>query len=118
VHGTDNESNLLKPTSVMCFECHGPNSPNGPRANTIEEHTHHKAGSPGSECVECHMPKIERTTVDVYVRSHTFRFITPTMTEQYQIPNPCNQCHADKTTQWATAALQRWDEQSPWRLKF
>jgi predicted CXXCH cytochrome family protein len=117
-HGTDNESNLLKPTSVMCLECHGPSSPNGPHASTIEAHTHHKAGSPGSECVECHMPKIERNTVDVYVRSHTFRFITPAMTEQYQIPNPCNLCHADKSTQWATEAMQHWPEQSQWRLKF
>jgi hypothetical protein len=64
------------------------------------------------------MPKIERSTVDVYVRGHTFRFITPAMTEQYQIPNPCNLCHADKSTQWATEALQHWPEQSQWRLNF
>jgi len=31
---------------------------NGPHAATIEEHTHHPAGSTGSECVACHMPKI------------------------------------------------------------
>ena len=59
VHGTANNADLLKPAGVLCLECHGPNSPNGPRAATIEQHTHHKLGSRGSECVECHMPKID-----------------------------------------------------------
>jgi predicted CXXCH cytochrome family protein len=118
VHGTDNEMNLLKPATVMCLECHNPGSPNGPHASSIEEHTHHKTGSAGSECIECHMPKVTRTTVNVYIRSHTFRFITPAVTEQYKIPNACNLCHADKSTQWATAALLRWNERSQWRVKF
>jgi predicted CXXCH cytochrome family protein len=117
VHGTDNEMNLLKPATVICLECHGTNSPNGPHASSIQAHTHHQAGSPGSECIECHMPKVARTTVDVYVRSHTFRFITPAMSEQYKIPNACNLCHTDKSTQWATEALRRWPDQSQWRMK-
>jgi predicted CXXCH cytochrome family protein len=78
--GTANNADLLKPTNVMCFQCHGPNSPNGPRAATIEEHTHHKTGSAGNECVACHMPRIEQTIADVNVRSHTFRFISPVAT--------------------------------------
>ena len=32
VHGTENNADLLKPASVLCLECHGPNSPNGPHA--------------------------------------------------------------------------------------
>ena len=48
---------------------------------TIEEHTHHKAGSTGSECVACHMPKIEQTIADVNVSSHTFHFVTPAQTD-------------------------------------
>ena len=75
VHGTDNNADLLKPANVLCLDCHGPNSPNGPHAPTIEQHTHHKAGSAGNECVACHMPKIEQTIADVNVRSHTFKFI-------------------------------------------
>jgi hypothetical protein len=57
--------------------CHGVNSLNGPHAATLEAHTHHRAGSPGSQCVECHMPKIEQTIANVNVRSHSFKFITP-----------------------------------------
>ena len=30
VHGTDNDALLIKPANVMCLECHGPGSPNGP----------------------------------------------------------------------------------------
>ena len=115
VHGTENNADLLKPTNVMCLECHGPNSPNGPRAPTVEAHTHHKAESPGNECVACHMPKIEQTIADVNVRAHTFKFITPATTAKLKVPNPCGMCHADKPTGWAIGALKTWSNLSPWR---
>jgi predicted CXXCH cytochrome family protein len=116
VHGTENNADLLKPANVMCLECHGPTSPNGPRAPTIEAHTHHKAGSPGNDCMNCHMPKIEQTMGDVNVRSHTFRFIPPSATESMKIPNACNACHTDKSTKWASDALATWSNVSPWRV--
>ncbi len=84
-------------------------------AATIEQHTHHAAGSQGSECIACHMPKIAETIGDVKVRSHTFRFAWPAQTEELKIPNACNLCHTDKTTEWATAALRSWSDRSPWR---
>ena len=105
---------MMKPASTMCLECHGPASPSGPHAASVEQHSHHKAGSAGNECVACHMPKIEQTIADVNVRSHTFRFITPAMTEKYKIPNPCTQCHNDKTSAWATSQVKQW--YSPWRM--
>jgi len=116
VHGTANNADLLKPASVMCLECHGPNSPNGPRAASVEQHTHHKLESRGSQCIECHMPKIEQTIADVNVRAHTFRFITPATTAALKIPNPCTSCHADKSLEWATDALKSWTNLSPWRM--
>ncbi len=116
VHGTGNDADLLKPLNVMCLECHGPNSPNGPRAATIEQHTHHKAASTGSECANCHMPKIEQTIADINVRSHTFKFIPPEATDTFKIPNSCNSCHRDKTVQWAKDSLKTWPEFSPWRV--
>lgn len=116
VHGTENDALLIKPANVMCLECHGPESPNGPHTLTIEEHTHHKVGSAGDECVSCHMPRIEQTIADVNVRSHTFRFISPAMTDAYKIPNPCTGCHKDKSTAWAAQQLQSWKNVSPWRV--
>jgi predicted CXXCH cytochrome family protein len=116
VHGTGNNADLVKPVGQLCTTCHGPTSPNGPHAATIEEHTHHARGSAGSECVNCHMPKIEQTIADVNVRSHTFRFITPGMTEQQKMPNPCVGCHTNRTNEWAKEALRTWSGISPWRV--
>ena len=115
-HGTGNAADTIKPARDLCLTCHGPTSPNGPHAPTTEAHTHHAAGSAGSECVACHMPKIEQTIANVNVRSHTFEFITPTMTEEFKIPNACTGCHTDKSNAWATEALKSWPGVSPWRV--
>jgi predicted CXXCH cytochrome family protein len=117
VHGTGQYSQLRKPVNQICLDCHAPLSLYGPRTATLEEHTHHKAGSPGSQCVACHMPQIATTIADVKVRSHTFGFITPAMSDRYKIPNPCTSCHTDKSTAWATEALRHWPERSPWRVE-
>jgi len=116
-HGSENDAMLRLPGNSMCLTCHGPNSQNGPHAATIEQHTHHAAGSPGSECVACHMPKIAQTIADVNVASHTFRFVYPERTDSLKIPNACNVCHTDKSTEWATDALTHWKDRSPWRTQ-
>ena len=113
-HGTDNYAQLRKPVDKLCLDCHGAGSRNGPREATLEEHTHHKTGSAGGECVACHMPKIEVTVANIDVRSHTFQFIAPAMTDRYKIPNPCTSCHTDKTTAWAADAMRHWPGRSPW----
>ncbi len=115
-HGTDNPSQLRKPASQLCLDCHAPGSPNGPRVATLEQHTHHASGSAGSECIACHMPKIAQTIGDVNVRSHTFLFVGPAKTDASKIPNACNVCHTDKDTKWTADALKGWAEQSPWRM--
>jgi predicted CXXCH cytochrome family protein len=115
-HGTDNPGSLRKPAQQLCLDCHGAGSLNGPRAPTLEAHTHHQPGSAGGECIACHMPKIAQTIADVNVRSHTFRFVSPAMTESAQVPNACNACHTDKTSAWAAAALKTWADRSPWRM--
>jgi len=114
-HGTDNPGIVRERGNALCLTCHGPNAQNGPHAASIEQHTHHAPDSAGSACIACHMPKIAETIGDVYVRSHTFRFVSPAETEQLKIPNACNLCHKDKTTAWATAALRSWSDRSPWR---
>jgi len=116
VHGTGNNADLLKPVGDVCLTCHGPSSPNGPHTPTLEAHTHHTPGTPGAECVSCHMPKIEQTIADVNVRSHTFAFIPPEMTDQFKIPNSCtSSCHQDQSTDWVRRTLRTWSNVSPWR---
>jgi len=117
VHGTANAGDTIKAGNALCLQCHGGKSPNGPRGGSIEAHTHHKAGSTGSECTACHMPRIEQTIDVVNVRAHTFKFITPSQSEREKIPNACILCHKDKTNQWATGELDKWPNVSPWRMK-
>jgi hypothetical protein len=88
----------------------------GPHTASIQDHTHHKEGSSGNECVACHMPRIEQTIANVNVRSHTFRFITPATTDSLKVPNPCSACHTDKSTKWAADNLKTWGQFSPWRV--
>jgi predicted CXXCH cytochrome family protein len=118
VHGTENYAQLRKPANQICLDCHAPAGANGPRAATMEGHTHHKDGSAGSECVACHMPAIETEGVPgTFVHAHTFRFISPAMTDKYKTPNACTSCHQGKSAAWAEDAMSRWPEQSPWRLR-
>jgi predicted CXXCH cytochrome family protein len=118
VHGTENRAQLRKPGNQLCLECHGPTLQNGPHEATLEEHTHHRDGSAGSDCVACHMPKIEAEGVPgEYVHAHTFRFIPPGMTDQYHIPNPCTTCHSDKSTSWAEEAMSHWPEWPSWKVR-
>jgi predicted CXXCH cytochrome family protein len=119
VHGTSNYAQLRKPANQVCLDCHGPSSANGPHTATVEEHTHHKDGGPGSDCVACHMPAIETEGVPgTFVHAHTFRFVSPAMTEKYGIPNACTSCHNSKSTAWAEDAVRHWPEQSAWRERF
>ena len=115
-HGTANNADLRKPPQEMCLTCHGPKSPNGPRAATLEAHTHHPAGSAGSECIACHMPKTSGTIANVNVRSHTFKFVTPSTTDDFKVPNPCLTCHTDRNTAWARESMRAWGL-SPWRVR-
>ena len=116
-HGSDNDAMLRKPINEICSTCHSPHSQNGPHAATIEEHTHHAAGSAGSQCVACHMPKIQPELAGgPNVASHTFHFVTPTDTETMGIPNACNVCHTDKNTDWAKTQIASWNNHSIWRM--
>ena len=115
VHGTEYEADLIAPGNAVCLECHGPQLQAGPRGS-ISYHTQHEADGEGSQCAACHMPPIARTVGDVNVRSHTFAFISPTMTERYGVPNPCTTCHIEETPEWALDAMKSWPQVSPWRV--
>ncbi len=117
-HGSKNEAMLRKPASEICSSCHTVGGQNGPHSATLEAHTHHPAGSTGSQCVACHMPKIlPELPGGPFIASHTFHFVTPADTDAMGIPNACNACHKDKDTAWAAAQLASWDNTSIWRMQ-
>jgi predicted CXXCH cytochrome family protein len=116
VHGTANNADLIKPASALCISCHNEKSPAGPSLSAAA-HSHHAANSPGAECIACHMPKVSNTIADINVRSHTFRFMPPLLTVQYNEPNSCNSCHKDKDAAWAQQTISNWPDVSPWRMQ-
>lgn len=82
-----------------CLQCHSD------RANEIEAHTGHKAEA-GLTCLSCHMPK--REFVGRFLRSdHSFRPPMPEATIRFGSPNACNQCHTDKTPEWANQIVKK-----------
>jgi predicted CXXCH cytochrome family protein len=120
VHSNKNPSNLIATGNELCLGCHTKENPAGLRG-TVPQHTHHAQNSPGSQCTACHMPNIAETLGnkhdgDLFVASHTFRFLTPTLSENSGVPNPCTSCHKDKTNAWATEQLRAWISTSPWRV--
>jgi len=77
-------------------------------------HSHHPAGTPGSQCVACHMP----TTVFARMRrsDHSMLPPVPAASAVYGSPNACTNCHADHDAAWADAAVREWygrDYQAP-----
>ena len=109
----------LQPTAehntgnALCMKCHSFGSLIGPHQNSLEAHTHHKADSKGSLCVECHMPKVGRHTgkSPLTVRSHMFGFVTPAQTLKYGMPketNACFACHKDRSMQSLQNDLESW----------
>jgi Flp pilus assembly protein TadD len=40
---------------------------------------------------------------------HSFRIPRPDISVKLGTPNACNQCHADKSAQWAADAIERWN---------
>ncbi len=96
-----------------CLKCHSFGSVIGPHQSSIEAHTHHKANSKGSLCIECHMPKTARHTgkSPLTVRSHKFDFTSPAETKFYKMPketNACASCHKEKSLEELQKDLENW----------
>jgi len=98
----------------LCMDCHSFNSSIGPHQKSLEEHTHHKADTKGSLCVECHMPKVGKHTgkSPLTVRSHIFGFVTPDETRKHNMPDETNACFAchkeDRSMQTLQNDLKSW----------
>jgi hypothetical protein len=70
----------------------------------MEAHTGHKP-EPGLTFLSCHMPK--REYVGRFLRSdHSFRPPMPGATVRFGSPNACNQCHTDKSPEWANKIVK------------
>jgi predicted CXXCH cytochrome family protein len=88
---------------AVCFKCHKQFAPAAAR----QAHTHHRAGSEGSRCLNCHMPRINEGLQDV-VRTHMI--YSPTRADMIEAnhPNACNLCHTDRPIDWTLDYLKQW----------
>jgi len=104
-HNPHSAKNTLS-GNELCMRCHNGGYSKAPVINPAE-HAHHKLTSRGSDCVACHMP------VTVYMqrqprRDHGFTIPDPLLTKELGIPNACNRCHSDRTTDWALQYTEQW----------
>jgi predicted CXXCH cytochrome family protein len=87
----------------LCTQCHIAGKYDTPT------HHHHKEGSTGGQCIECHMPARMYMGIDKR-RDHGFRVPRPDLTVEFGTPNACNDCHTkpEETPQWAADAVRKW----------
>jgi len=85
----------------VCLRCHAPGK------YAAASHHHHENVSPALTCASCHMPVRTYMVVDPR-HDHSFRIPRPDLSVQLKTPNACNDCHADKSAQWAASAVETW----------
>ena len=95
----------------LCLQCHNPAG--NPRFASLKAkdydspaHHFHKAGQPGSQCVDCHMPSRDYMVVHGR-RDHAIRIPRPELAARLGSPDACRGCHADRSTDWATASIAK-----------
>ncbi|MGY3528287.1 multiheme c-type cytochrome [Bradyrhizobium sp. USDA 4452] len=104
---------------VTCGDCHEPHSGKlrrsgdslclGCHANTFVSpaHHHHERTEAEVTCVSCHMATRSYMVVDRR-HDHGFRIPRPDLSATLGTPNACNDCHADKSAEWAASAIASW----------
>lgn len=97
---------LRLPGNLMCLSCHAGQNPLSPRIDP-GPHSHHDPNGAGGQCANCHMPQTTYMQRDPR-RDHSFSIPDPLLTRDLGIPNACNKCHADQTTDWAIEAVDKW----------
>ena len=101
--------------NALCLQCHqtqdlkpaDPAFPSAAGSYDSTQHHHHAPGSPGAQCTACHMPAKNYMIVQPRP-DHSLRVPRPDLSVTLGTPNACNQCHDDKTAQWAADAVTRW----------
>ena len=111
VHGSFTQSKMYH-KGIRCSDCHNPHTTKlkfqgnkvctschahaASKYDTIAHH-HHREGSTGASCVECHMPETTYMDVDPR-RDHSLRIPRPDLSVDLGTPNACSGCHLEKAT--------------------
>ncbi|MFW2440788.1 MAG: tetratricopeptide repeat protein [Arenicellales bacterium] len=124
VYGSFRQSKMYQ-AGVTCSDCHEPHSlklrapGNGVclQCHQTEKyaqssHHFHPAESKGASCAECHMPAKNYMVVDPR-HDHSMRIPRPDLSLDLAVPNACNNCHTDKSTDWAARQVTAWYGDKP-----
>jgi hypothetical protein len=84
-----------------CLQCHGSDR------YASAARSRHEPLTPALGCVSCRMPARSYMVVDRR-HDHSFRIPRPDLSMKIGNSNACNDCHADKSTEWGAAAIERW----------
>lgn len=118
-YGSFKQSKMFA-AGVTCSDCHDPHSAklrlsvdetclqcHSPGEYSAVTHHRHEAVTPQPSCASCHMPTKTYMVVDQR-HDHSFRVPRPDLSAKLGMPNACNDCHTDKSPQWAASAVDRW----------
>jgi len=118
-YGSFKQSKMFA-AGVTCSDCHDPHSAkprlsgdnaclqcHSPDKYAAVTHHRHEAASPPLSCASCHMPTRTYMVVDRR-HDHSFRVPRPDLSAKIGTPNACNDCHTDKSPEWAASAVDRW----------
>jgi predicted CXXCH cytochrome family protein len=92
---------LRAPADGVCLQCHAAGK------YSAETHHRHAAAATALTCASCHMPARTYMVVDER-HDHSFRIPRPDLSVKLDTPNACNDCHRDKSAEWAASAVEGW----------
>jgi predicted CXXCH cytochrome family protein len=92
---------LRTAVTSVCLQCHTP------AKYATATHNRHSGTNPPLDCASCHMPARTYMVVDRR-HDHSFRVPRPDLSAKLGTPNACNDCHTDKSPEWAAIAIESW----------
>ncbi|WP_224365558.1 cytochrome c3 family protein [Hyalangium versicolor] len=102
MHGGDPRGMITeeKRGPAACQECHAD------IVAKAADHSRHRAGSSGTDCYACHMPKMAYGIMRIHP-THHIQKPEPARAWRYEMPEACTLCHTDRSAHWAAETLSR-----------
>ncbi|MHC4940676.1 MAG: multiheme c-type cytochrome [Planctomycetota bacterium] len=103
-HGSRHLGDVRTPLSddTVCTTCHTE------IGAALTAHTHHKAKSTGSRCVNCHMPKLVIEAGHGWTYDHTISIPSIANSKEQGIANACASCHLLEDPGWEVDSFRKW----------
>ena len=83
--------------------------------NNVAQHSKHLATSAGSNCYDCHMPRMKYGVLEIH-RTHYIHSPDPAHDAEFGRPNACTNCHLDKSLVWAAEKSAQWWGKDKYRV--